>query len=232
MPATRDIIYSVSVPSKRGSRVEPRPIERETAAVLLAGLTESVQGFPPLPFVDAELREVRGLFQGTLLQDQGFKMQRLQGELETTPYTIVHIASHAEFGRDARQSFLLTFDGRLTMDGLERFIKLARFREEPIELLTLSACSTAAGDERAALGLAGVGIKAGARTALASLWFVNDESASRLVSGFYRELTDRQVSKAEALRQIQHSLRGPRNRVLTAPRAHRRPSPRATTNFR
>jgi CHAT domain-containing protein len=186
--------------------VEPRPIERETAAVLSAGLTKSVQGFPPLPFVDAELREVRGLFQGTLLQDQGFKMQRLQGELETTPYSIVHIASHAEFGRDARQSFLLTFDGRLTMDGLERFIKLARFREEPIELLTLSACSTAAGDERAALGLAGVGIKAGARTALASLWFVNDESASRLVSGFYRELTDRQVSKAEALRQIQLSM--------------------------
>ena len=92
------------------------------------------------------------------------------------------------------------------MDGLERFIKLARFREEPIELLTLSACSTAAGDERAALGLAGIGIKAGARTALASLWFVNDESAARLVSGFYRALKDPQVSKAEALRQIQLSM--------------------------
>lgn len=190
--------------------IEPQPIERETAAVLSAGLTESVQGFPPLPFVDAELRRVRGLFQGTAFQDEGFLLQRLQGALESSPYSVVHIASHAEFGRDARQSFLLTYDGRLTMDGLERFIKLARFREEPIELLTLSACSTAAGDERAALGLAGVGIKAGARTALASLWFVNDESTARLVSGFYRALTDRGASKAEALRRVQLSMLGER----------------------
>ncbi len=190
--------------------IEPRPIERETAAVLSAGLTESVQGFPPLPFVDTELRGVRGMFQGALFQDEGFMMQSLQGELETTPYSVVHIASHTEFGRDARQSFLLTYDGRLTMDGLERFIKLARFRDEPIELLTLSACSTAAGDERAALGLAGVGIKAGARTALASLWFVNDESTAHLVSGFYRGLTDQEVSKAEALRRAQLSMLGER----------------------
>jgi len=204
---TRHLVEKMSVAVAPGlTLVEPRPIARESAAVLSAGLTKSVQGFPPLPFVDPELREVRGLFQGTLVQDQGFSIDRLQRELEATPYSVVHLASHAEFGRDARESFLLTFDGRLNMDGLERFIKLARFREEPIELLTLSACSTAAGDMRSALGLAGVGIKAGARTALASLWFVNDESTARLVSGFYRALTEQGNSKAEALRQTQLSM--------------------------
>ena len=116
------------------------------------------------------------------------------------------MASHAQIDREAKDSFLLTYDGRLTMDGLERFIKLSRFREKPVELLTLSACSTAAGDERAALGLAGIAIKAGARTALASLWFINDESTSILVSRFYEQLGRPNTSMAEALRQAQLSL--------------------------
>jgi len=59
-----------------------------------------------------------------------------------------------------------------------------------VELLTLSACETAAGDDRAALGLAGVAVKAGARSALATLWSVNDEGSSDLVGDFYRTLRE------------------------------------------
>ena len=92
------------------------------------------------------------------------------------------------------------------MDGLEKFIKLSRFREKPVELLTLSACRTAAGDDRAALGLAGIAIKAGARSALATLWFINDRASSVLVTRFYRELKNPAVSKAQALRFAQLSL--------------------------
>jgi CHAT domain-containing protein len=79
-------------------------------------------------------------------------------------------------------------------------------RKNPVELLTLSACQTAVGDERAALGLAGVAIKAGARSALASLWFVNDESTSKLVTEFYQQLQNPTLSKAQALQQAQKSL--------------------------
>jgi CHAT domain-containing protein len=71
--------------------------------------------------------------------------------------------------------------------------------------LVLSACRTAAGDERAALGLAGVAVKAGARSALASLWAVNDESTARLVAEFYRELATG-LGKAAALRGAQLAL--------------------------
>jgi len=72
-----------------------------------------------------------------------------------------------------------------------------------VELLTLSACETAAGDDRAALGLAGVAIKAGARSALATLWTVNDPAAAQVVSDFYRALRDPALSKAKALQQAQ-----------------------------
>ena len=67
-------------------------------------------------------------------------------------------------------------------------------------MLVLSACQTAAGDDRAALGLAGIAVKAGARSALASLWFVNDQSTSALITEFYAQLRKTpSVSKAEML---------------------------------
>ena len=71
----------------------------------------------------------------------------------------MHIASHGQFESDVRKSFLLTFDDKLTMDQLEQYVGLFKFREDPLELLTLSACETAVGDDRAALGLAGIAIR-------------------------------------------------------------------------
>ena len=121
---------------------------------------------------------------------------------------MVHIASHGEFAGDPKKSFLLTYDGRLDMDGLEQLIKLSRFRDEPVELLTLSACQTAAGDDRAALGLAGVAIKAGARSALATLWFINDQASSLLVRRVLppARASSRRPSKAKALQAAQLAI--------------------------
>jgi CHAT domain-containing protein len=130
-------------------------------------------------------------------------MPQLEREMKENPFTIVHIASHGKFERDAKKSFLLTFDEKLTMDRLSQVVGYFRFRDQPLELLSLSACQTAAGDDRAALGLAGIAIKAGARSALATLWFVNDEASSALVVEFYRQLKDPALSKAQALRQAQ-----------------------------
>ncbi len=85
-------------------------------------------------------------------------------------------------------------------------ISRVRFRDEPIELLTLSACETASGNDRAVLGLAGAALKAGARSALATLWAINDQAAAELVSAFYRELTASKASRAQALRQAQLTI--------------------------
>jgi CHAT domain-containing protein len=81
-----------------------------------------------------------------------------------------------------------------------------RFSTRPVDLLVLSACQTAAGDERAALGLAGVAVKAGARSALASLWQINDESTAELIGEFYRQLATAGSHKASALRGAQLRL--------------------------
>jgi CHAT domain-containing protein len=115
------------------------------------------------------------------------------------------MATHAQIESDYRRSFLLAHDDLITMDELEDTIGSQRFSDRPVDLLVLSACRTAVGDERAALGLAGVAVKAGARSALASLWAVNDESTALLVGEFYRELASG-ASKAAALRGAQLAL--------------------------
>ena len=186
--------------------VEPRPLEASGATILASGLTEAVQGYAALPFVETELASLAGLRSGTVLRDRNFTTDKLAQELSAKPYSIVHVASHAQFEADSRRSFVLTYDGRFTIDRLEDRMKLNRFRDEPVELLFLSACQTAAGDERAALGLAGVAVRAGARSALATLWHINDQASSLLVAEFYRQVTAGKVTKAEALRRAQLSL--------------------------
>ncbi len=185
---------------------DPRPIERTGVKVLTSGLTESVQGFPALPDVADELANIQSYYGGTVLKDQDFIVSKVERELAKTPYSIVHIASHGQFSSDVSETFLLTYDSKLDMDALEQYMGMTTYREQPVELLALSACQTAAGDDRAALGLAGIAVKAGARSALATLWFVNDRASSMLVSEFYRQLRDPSLSKAKALRQAQLAL--------------------------
>ena len=92
------------------------------------------------------------------------------------------------------------------MDALETYMANTKFRKNPIELLTLSACQTAVGDEKAALGLGGIAVKAGARSALATLWYINDYASSKLIQEFYINLKDAKNSKAVALQAAQLSL--------------------------
>ncbi|HTO49477.1 MAG TPA: CHAT domain-containing protein [Burkholderiales bacterium] len=185
---------------------EPQPLAMKGARVLASGLTEPVQGYPALPYVGMELDELHALGSGAELRDRAFTADNLERELRDKPFSIVHVASHAQFESDSRRSFLLTYDGRMTIDRLENSMKLNRYRDEPVELLFLSACQTAAGDERAALGLAGVAVKAGARSALATLWHINDQASSMLVTEFYRQVGQPGVSKAEALRRAQTKM--------------------------
>jgi CHAT domain-containing protein len=190
------------------SLTDPRPVERPRMKVLAMGVTESVQGFPALPNVAAELQALHDLLGSTTLVNENFVVPRMEAELKNKLFTIVHVASHGHFGGDVGQTYLLAFDDKVTMDRLDQLVGMFKFREEPLDLLTLSACDTAAGDDRAALGLAGVAVKAGARSALATLWEVNDRVSADLVTAFYRGLKDPDVSRAAALRQAQRKILG------------------------
>ncbi len=188
---------------------DPQPIAAENRQFLVNGLTDAVQGYPALPSVEVELTALTDLYSGeeiTLLKNQEYSTTNLSDAISGNAYDIVHFASHGEFQADVSQSFLLTYDEKLTMDQLEEYMQLRRFSERPVELLTLSACQTAAGDDKAALGLAGIAIKAGARSALGTLWYINDKAASELITDFYGNLKQSSNTKADALRLAQLEL--------------------------
>ncbi|MBN2374331.1 CHAT domain-containing protein [bacterium] len=185
---------------------DPSPIKREAVCVLLAGITEPVQGFPALEGVGPEIQSINEIYDGKILLNHDLVIANIKRELDRLPYNIVHIASHGEFSGDASKTYILAWDGMITMDHLDHFMRLSQFRQKPVELLTLSACQTAAGDKMAALGLAGLAIKAGARSAVATLWHINDKACSDLIIEFYKQLRDPSVSKAKALRTSQLKL--------------------------
>ena len=171
--------------------------------VLLNGLSVEKEGFAPLAYVPAELAGIRRMLGGKILLDAAFTSGALKTELENHTYDIVHMATHAVFGGSAEGSFLLTYDGRLSMDQLDGLIRFGKAQGRQLNLLTLSACETALGDERSAFGLAGVALKAGAKSALATLWETDDQAAALVVNAFYRHLISPDASKASALQKAQ-----------------------------
>ncbi|NEP01406.1 MAG: CHAT domain-containing protein [Symploca sp. SIO2E9] len=187
--------------------LDPKPLPRGKLTALKAGITEAREDFPPLPFVERELEQIKLQLPGELLLDREFTSATIARKIGSVPFPVVHLATHGQFSSNAQETFILTWDQRLNIDQLRN---LLRSREESvseaIELLVLSACQTATGDKRAALGLAGVAVRAGARSTLATLWLVDDRATAELMIRFYRELTDTRISKAEALRRAQVAL--------------------------
>ena len=187
--------------------MEPHPIARAGMTVMASGLSDSVQGYPALPFVKTEMNRLKELFNPDIIMNRDFAPERLVKDFAARPYSIVHIASHGEFNSDVKKTFVLTYASRFTLDALEQLIRPSQLRDQPVEMLALSACQTAAGDDRAALGLGGIAVKAGARSAFATLWCVNDQASTTLVGDFYTALRDQpQISKAQALRHAQMAL--------------------------
>jgi CHAT domain-containing protein len=181
----------------------PSLVAPTTNRVLIAGLTKSVQGFAALPGVNTEIRDIGAIFPNQSLEDETFSLTSIRTDLSEPNFSVAHLATHGEFSADHRQSFILTYDSRLTMDGLQKALGA---RADPLDLLVLSACSTAAGDDRAALGLAGVAIQSGAKSALASLWSISDEATASLMGSFYRSRRAGGQTKAQSLRDAQLAL--------------------------
>ena len=182
---------------------DPQPLQRENLNVLAVGLSESVQGFPPLPHVGSELDSIHGLYRGEQLIDHEFTDPALERVVKENQFNIVHIASHGQFKSESENTFILMFDNKLSVERLNQLVGQFKYRDKPLELLTLSACETAAGDDRAALGLAGIAIRAGARSALGTLWLINDKASSLIVTEFYQQLKNPSNSRAAALQRAQ-----------------------------
>jgi CHAT domain-containing protein len=187
--------------------LSPKSLERGQLKALTAGVSEARPGFSALSNVALELDEINSEVPSTRLLNEEFTITAFQNKINSLPFPVVHLATHGQFSSKADDTFILTWDSRLNAKELDTLLRVTdQSRPNAIELLVLSACQTATGDKRAALGLAGVAVRAGARSTLASLWSIDDKSSALLMSQFYRELVRTKVTKAEALRLAQLSL--------------------------
>ncbi|HEY9853625.1 MAG TPA: CHAT domain-containing protein [Leptolyngbyaceae cyanobacterium] len=184
----------------------PKPLKTQEFKALAVGLSEARQGFNELPNVERELENIKiQVSTSEILLNQEFTDTNFQATLNAVPFPVVHIATHGQFSSSADKTFILTWNEEINVKELDNLLRRRgeQGENQPIELLVFSACETADGDSRAALGLAGVAVRAGARSTIATLWQVSDESTATLMTEFYRELAKLDVTKAEALRQAQ-----------------------------
>ena len=187
--------------------LNPQPLVQSELKTIAAGITESVDGFSGLDYVKSELSEIESRVNSRVLVDRNFTSASLKKAIQFSDYPIVHIATHGQFSSSLEDTFLLAWDDRININELDSILQTRNDeRGNAIELLVLSACETATGDSRAALGLAGMAVRAGAKSTLATLWSVNDRATSILMSDFYQELADKHLPKAEAVRQAQLKL--------------------------
>ena len=184
-------------------------IQTQKLKALAVGVTQSItltdgSQFVSLPNVAHEIDIVQTqLPNTTTLLDREFNLSRLQQELTLNQYPILHIATHGEFSQEPTATFLVTGDEqKITINDLDNILR----NISPVEVLVLTACQTAIGDERSALGLAGVAIQAGVSTALASLWSISDSKTPEIIEQFYIGLKNDQLSKAQALQKAQVNL--------------------------
>lgn len=159
-----------------------------------------------LPGVKQEIEAISQIMPSTSLLNSAFTVGGFRDEAESGAYRIVHVATHGVFGGSAESSYILAYDDLLTLNGLQALLKSDHFRKNPIELLSLSACETAEGDERSPLGISGAAIKARAKSVLGTLWPVEDNAARKVMENFYRGLAIKHLSKTEALRRSQIKL--------------------------
>ncbi len=187
---------------------DARPRQKQIK-VLTAGVSDgqTVDGitFEPLPYVPSELEDIQKLadsFTQPLL-NQVFTSGLLEQKIDSANFGIVHIATHGEFSSNPDETYLLLWGKRIKVREFDRILRInSPDNYAGIDLLILSACETAQGNRRAALGLAGVAAQARVRTTIASLWHVNDRATAEFMTRFYQELRDG-ATIAEAIRKTQ-----------------------------
>ena len=201
---------STRIPAFNLIQTEYSPVKQKQ---ILAMGASKFQELSPLPAVSTELDNVLSAWdtaqpsqpKNHAFLNEAFTLTNLKQQLDTESPDIVHLATHAIFEPGSPDSsYIQLWNEPLKMSN----IRDLNWQNPSVELLVLSACRTAIGDDEAELGFAGITLQSGAKSALASIWNVSDAGTLALMSEFYRQMGSTST-KAEALRQAQlKMLRG------------------------
>jgi CHAT domain-containing protein len=214
------LIQKYAITVVPGLSLTPPKVSSKQPQVLFSGISKAVCNSSDLPGVAEFAESLKQLYpQTTMLMNEQFTAGNLEQLMQQMSFQILIFATHAKISSSHRQASIVSHDDPSCKISLEEFSQLLHLRKEdhlekeetekemPLELLGLTACETAKGSDRATLGLAGAGIKAGANTVLGSLWPVDDKVTNELMRVFFEELQrSPTLPKAQALREAQLQL--------------------------
>jgi CHAT domain-containing protein len=189
---------------------DTRYVDISKSSILAMGASQ-FQDQIPLPTIPIELQNItRNPRSGDVFLNEQFTIENFVAQNSSQKrYDIIHLGTHAEFlPGDSQDSYIQFYNGKLKMPELRKLSNEFGWnsaKTAPVELLVLSACQTALGNEKAELGFAGLAVQAGVKSALASLWQVSDLGTLGLMSEFYQDLSEAPI-KAEALRNAQLAM--------------------------
>ena len=200
---TRLAIVPALAYSQPGSDRTGRPLSVVAASLqrevsLPAGVFAKLEG-------TADEASVAAGANGKFIPD--FREADLRRALAGGRVDVLHLATHAAFNGRSDRSFIVANDEAIPMADLRGLIGGNRTRGDELDLLVLSACETAVGDDAASMGLAGAAVQSGAESALASLWSVSDTGTVALMKNFYGAYRGG-AGKAAALRDAQLTMIG------------------------
>ncbi len=177
---------------------------RQTRGRVLAAGASEFEGLSPLPLVPEELAGIPEGVGVDRFLNKSFSPEVLLSRAADPRYERLHVATHAEFMPGGpSQARIYTGTGSVT---LQEFARLRQQRSgSPLELFVLSACRTALGDSDSELGFAGLALQAGSRSAIGTLWYVDDVATSAYFLQLYRFL-DQGMQKADALRATRQAM--------------------------
>ncbi len=192
--------YSQPGSADRRASLRVLSVSLERAVELPAG------NFPALTGTNAEARIAAAIGEGRdSVMIENFGRDDLVSALQGRAIDVLHLATHASFNGGSDRSFIVADGAAIYLSELRSLIDNNLVRGGTLDLIVLSACETAIGDDEASMGLAGAAVQAGARSALASLWQVNDLGTAELMREFYARYATG-VSKADAMRGAQLAL--------------------------
>lgn len=188
------LVQKYVIANTLGLSLTPLSLKKNPLEPVIFGLSVPVSSFEPLSFVEIETQKIENILGGSRFLNQDFTIKNLGKQLQKD-YSIVHIATHGSFGGTLNSAYLQAFDGRINLIELEKLLSSS----SKIDLLTLSACQTAAGNDQSVLGLGGVAIRSNVKSVLGTLWSVNDADIVALITDFYENLRKPDISLSEAL---------------------------------
>ncbi|MDA9967427.1 CHAT domain-containing protein, partial [bacterium] len=179
--------------------------------------TDKVRGLPELPETSGELRLIAKYLNSS--EDNLYLRERAtETELKSADLSnsrVLGFATHGLVGGElnglAEPALVLTppAEGSDLDDGLLMASEVAQLKLNA-DMVLLSACNTASGENLGAEGLSGLArafIYAGARSLLVSHWSVDSGSAAELTTGLFEALdANPEMGRAEALQSSMMSL--------------------------